>query len=143
MTDKASPLVRLCAKKRGAKTPVRWLHGTGSVLPTPPCGNGRCSFSILLGLMGILPLGACLTLTKLVAQLVTQTYPCEKGEHHQYGCLSRWIATADRPSEADKAMGLQPLALHTYDPLGLCNHTLGAWCTLLKYSPALAHGEAH
>ena len=79
----------------------------------------------------------------MVAQLVRHPNPpCGKGEHHQYGCLSRWIATADLPSEADKVMDLQPLDPHTYDLLGRCNHSLGAWCTLLRYSPALANGEA-
>ena len=63
---------------------------------------------------------------QLIAQLVSQTYPCEKGEHPQHGCLSRWIVTTDLPSEADRCMDLLlPSDLHAPDLLGRRRHTLG------------------
>ena len=61
---------------------------------------------------------------QLIAQLVTQTYLCEKGARPQNGCLSRWIVSTDLPSEADRCMDLLPSDLHA-DLLGRRTHTLG------------------
>ena len=110
---------------RGAKAPVRWLNSTGSVVPTPQHVALSLQLQYPFGTHGYIALRCLFDPDQLLTQLVTQTYPCEKGVHHQYGCLSRWIVTTDLPSEADRGVDLQPSDLHAPDLLGRCRHTLG------------------
>ena len=108
---------------RGARAPVRWLNSTGSVVPAPQHVAVSLQLQYPFGTHGYIALRCLFDPDRLLTQLVTQTYPCEKGVHHQYGCLSRWIVTTDLPSEAERGMDLQPSDLHAPDLLGRCRHT--------------------
>ena len=121
----------------GAMKSLLWPHCTWSALPAP-----RHVTTVAVALVSLWDSGVYCPLgditgskrTGLHSSYNAQTFIFSQGigcattspsavGHHQEGCLSKWIATAGLPSEADRAMDLQPFDLHAPDLLGRRRHT--------------------